>query len=1068
MDIKVSSQTVLPIFLNHSDIWSEVDNRSWVFELTDSSKVWDSKDFEHVIAGIRNIPNIKFENKPEVLEVIAEEGKNAGYVLEVAEVRNISKYCYAESPVVVPHTFTSRIVRVKEQICPVFPLNIASTVRDNRTVAVTSELGNWDDIAKLYFLKKEFVFTDNDSHIRYVIRLTRNVIQSYMTMALSDVTKRPVEYEFTMEVMPSIKSVKFTPEERSAHILSCILRLIQIIRQEAFTIDSKTMKDVIQGYKSLIEPFTPKPRKVYKPNVNVNVNVKGGSGIYGLDLPAGTVEGVESIEKQVDTDKDTDKDTLQNKEDLYLLAPKPVTLEIHHLSDPGSGYGIITIQTGYAVTDKADGERMLMYIDKEGIAYLIDNSLEIKSMGLRTVNKDMFNSLVDGEYVSLDKMTGYISQEKDIFAAFDIYFANNQSVMKLPLITKTAKPSRYEKLKHFFEPVNWQKFPKNTPMEIELRVKTHIAAEGTEMFAACRKMLDMSNNQLPYEIDGLIFTPIALPVFGTYESGGVSIPRGAKWDRVFKWKPSEQNTIDFLVKKVGNPCGLSLNRYQEFELNTGYNAQQIEPVKVLTALQNKYDYKTRNVFEDNYIAKPFKPEPSFGKNRETERAYFPMDQSGRVIALNNDIISDNDIVEIGFDSTKKGAYRWFPLRVRYDKVKKYKKTGTISGNVNDYSTAMNIWRSIHNPVTKEMICGEKRLGIPDETTLEEVVLGSENVYYDKQVEREHALSLNMLNFHTHGIKGMLYGKLKDKNTGSLLELACGKAGDLNRWRTAGIQFILGVDLGLDNIQNPKDGAYTRLRNISTVLEKNSSDVIIKRFNVVFTVGDIAKPLKDGSAAKGIDDDSVKVLKMVYGKEVKGADKVSHILSGKASKGFDAVSIQFAIHYMFENEKLLDGFLSNVSSNLKDGGIFIGTCMDGVSVFRELAKSKGVIEGKKSASGNADDTQYPIWAILRKYEEKTVFDIKPVNAYGKKVDVYLEMTGQLIPEFLVHFDLLCNKCKKFGLELSETGLFDTEYNNYINSNIKFKNKTANIEMENVQKQFSFLNRWFVFTKKSVKT
>ena len=49
---------------------------------------------------------------------------------------------------------------------------------------------------------------------------------------------------------------------------------------------------------------------------------------------------------------------------------------------------------------------------------------------------------------------------------------------------------------------------------------------------------------LPYETDGLIFTPVNEPVkLGTHNT-------------MFKWKPRDMNTIDFQVKWHGSKCGL--------------------------------------------------------------------------------------------------------------------------------------------------------------------------------------------------------------------------------------------------------------------------------------------------------------------------------------------------------------------------------------------------------------------------------------------------------------------------------------------------------------------------------
>lgn len=59
--------------------------------------------------------------------------------------------------------------------------------------------------------------------------------------------------------------------------------------------------------------------------------------------------------------------------------------------------------------------------------------------------------------------------------------------------------------------------------------------------------------------------------------------------------------------------------------------------------------------------------------------------------------------------------------------------------------------------------------------------------------------------------------------------------------------------------------------------------------------------------------------------------------GKGEQGFDISSIQFAVHYMFENEETLEGFARNICECTKKGGIFIGTTFNGKKVFELLKK-----------------------------------------------------------------------------------------------------------------------------------
>ena len=50
-------------------------------------------------------------------------------------------------------------------------------------------------------------------------------------------------------------------------------------------------------------------------------------------------------------------------------------------------------------------------------------------------------------------------------------------------------------------------------------------------------------------------------------------------------------------------------------------------------------------------------------------------------------------------------------------------------------------------------------------------------------------------------------------------------------------------------------------------------------------------------------------------------------------------MQFAIHYLFDRKESLDGLVDNIDENLALGGLFIGTCFDGHTVWNKLKDMK---------------------------------------------------------------------------------------------------------------------------------
>lgn len=814
-------------------------------------------------------------------------------------------------------------------------------------------------------------------HCTFVIEIVRRSNDAYQQMKDADIASQNVEWNIKVLV------------KDTANILKCLMFLYQEITGEEYPMTKQEQEIVLNKYMKLIQPV-----------------------------------------------RDTFKDT-----SYYFLAPKPITLELKNLTDPDVSIGTTSILKNYAVTEKADGERMLLYIDPIGECYLIDSVFEVTKLNVLAVS--LQNSLFDGEYIT--------STKTPIFAIFDVYFIRNENIMKEPLI-----PTRYNKMELTTHPSYWKMNGSNIVIEI----KKHIVAEGSVLFDVCKNILQ--DKSRPYNIDGLVFTPTDLPVFGYYPNQFKNIRgKSVSWDKVFKWKPPDQNTIDFLVKEIdGLYTDKNTNQhYKRFKLYTGYDAKKWEDISVSDGVRRVFSTNIVNESDDDYQARLFKPIQNYTPNISI--AFIPINKSGVAISLEGDVIDTDTIVEMSYilDDTIHPSLRWKANRVREDKTKMLKTTGSLTKTANDLSVALNIWQSIHAPVSVEHIIGQKKVlesVLP--TDIEERMLGINDVYYVREIPRNHMLSVHMFNFHNQGIKSMLYSKSPKKQM--LLELACGMAGDLPRWTYNHFDFVLGIDLVKNNIEGAS-GSYSRfLKQREEFYKRQQRGQRRLHYpTAIFLVGDCALPLETGEAAKGKDHDSEKLLKLLYQSKVD--DHYNYLnkyrIVGKASRQFDMVSCQFAIHYFFRDKSSIEGFFKNVSFNLKKDGIFIATFMDGKKVH-DLFKKRDVVEGKK---GDAT-----VWAIQKEYKSFT-----KASAYGKLINVYLENTRHFIPEYLVHFDVLLEKARERKLELLSDGFFEATFNELygrVQENDDTRNKSLDDDLkalynDTVQTQFSFLNRWVIFKK-----
>jgi len=727
--------------------------------------------------------------------------------------------------------------------------------------------------------------------------------------------------------------------------------------------------------------------------------------------------------------------------DIPLLAPKPITLEKCNLVSPDE-YGSISILKDYTVTEKADGERILMYINNEGNVYLIDNSLKVEDSGIKA-KKEVYNSLIDGEYVRCDKRKDDI--KKNIYAAFDIYYLNNNSLTSLPLIG-----GRNNELAKVIKALDIKK--SNFDFVI---MKNHY--NSGNIINDCREILSNSH-KYPYEIDGLIFTPAKLAVYSYYPSVPVPITPNMTWDRLFKWKPPEQNTIDFLIKFV-EEVKIDGIKYKKVGLYVGFNPLISKEINIDEGLKLRYDknYSRAKFAEErekkrkgeDYIPILFKPVIYYHKN--VEFAFIKIDTKGDIKTEDNNKILNDTIVEFRYDVENK---QWCPLRIRYDKTNLYKK-GIFGKTANSLMVAISVWRSIHNPISKELITGSNSL-LQREIINEGKELEADDIYYTRGIPRKSLLSFDMITFHNLVINEMLYSKPKNKN--NLLELACGQASSLSRWIKEGYNFIFGIDYAKDNIYRPLDGSYARVINEYNKFIKDKNNEKIFFPNIAFAVGDCSLDIKTGVA--GVDDESKELMKIVLNNNYKINKHHYKYIAGKGGNKFDVVSCMFAIHYFFESEGKLEGFLNNVATNIKTNGIFMCTFMDGDIIERELGTT-GIVEGRKKF----DTTNVVIWAIIKRY-------LNDDDNYNKKIDVYIENTRKLIPEYLVKFDFLTQKAREFGLELVESELFSESFNKFKDENINKKGSKQssdiiksmmNLDKDEIQKKFSFFNRWAIFKK-----
>lgn len=1025
---------------------------------TRGKKAISKIDFDNVIKKLKSRGFIIMGTNQHTLKIQTEyTDKNTGIVkdsnvrVEINGVYDIQKYCNTNSINDVIATFNQKsYAKIGDN--SIYPVNIddynfrvsfqKEKIIGSSSAFVNNIKSSWNDNKKIFRLLNRVSFV----HSKYPIRIDMSVVKEShsekteykgrsqfklkpeYTFQTAKVTDNIEKYEIELEIINSkvgIGTEYNDADKLEQMIRKCVIIILSGIQGTNFPVSYNEIQDIGNQYLKLV---------------------------YGTDY----------------------HDRLRLFPQSFI-GPSSTTLQIKHITPVNEDAQYPNIRDNYTVTDKADGMRKLLYISKSSKIYLIDTNMNIQFTGAVTKNIELLETILDGEHIIHNKKGEFIN----LYAAFDIYFINKKDVRNNPFIPNEDEISsdvlnkfRLPLLIDIIKKMNTVSITSDKLPSIRIEHKKFKASnKNITIFKCCNDVLDTSVS-MEYNIDGLIFTPAYLGV-GANKIGETGPKFKKTWNYSFKWKPPHFNTIDFLVTTKKNTNGddfignifqdgvdttsaEQLSQYKTLILRVGFDESKdgyINPCA--DVINNKLP-----TYNDTYTKKDeYKPMPFYPSNPEDAEAYLcnvmlkydKNNEKQLFTTEDNDIFSDGMIVEFSYDMTKDHKWRWTPLRVRYDKTEEYRNGFPMYGNA--YRVANNNWHSIHNPITNTMITtGEN---IPDE-------ISDDTVYYNRITGKSETMALR--NFHTLFVKHMLINSISSRED-KLIDYAVGQGGDINRWITAKLSFVLGIDISKDNIENRINGACARYLNTCKDYKIMPS--------ALFLEGNTQFNIKDGEALR--TERGKQIVNAIFGKGPKDKDKLGlgvYKQYGVASDGFNISSCQFALHYFFQDKKTLNGFLRNVSECTKIGGYFIGGCYDGTKIFKSL---KSVKTGDSISIILENGTK--IWEITKQYNKDDFNEDE--TSLGYEIDVYQETINKKFTEYLVNFDYLTRMMDNYGFSLLTTdeckainipdsiGSFQQLFNLMEQEVKKYPKKKKDyglaLNMNSKEKQISFYNNYFFYKK-----
>lgn len=516
---------------------------------------------------------------------------------------------------------------------------------------------------------------------------------------------------------------------------------------------------------------------------------------------------------------------------------------------------------GFYTTEKLDGVRALVKAKNQD-CYIITNDLHnAKNADIKT--DDI--TIVDAEYYN---ETVYI---------FDVLMVRGVNLTAQPFAIRYKHLADAAKIISAYTSCEVKKF--------EIITQTNMEKVFSGIY----------NAEYEYEIDGLIMT---------------SPNDNYALTKSYKWKPSENNTIDFLVKKAPTSFGMGENVYLLF-------------VGISREMFIKFGITQLSVYGELF--------------ENTNARYFPvhfcpsMDPCAFIFRAEKPFEGENKIVEFVLQNGK-----WEPIRIRLDR----EPGDTYFGN--DFKVAETIY-----------------CNYLDKFALKDLWMAP-TIYFRESATNAYRASNHLRRRVIDNIIKTYFA-----NRQVIIDEACGRGADIQRYLVNGVHNILFIDIDATAI----------------------AELISRKYNVV--KNDRAKAASIYAMVADLNEPNKKTLATIKKFCLPEAD---------------GIMCNFALHYMVANLSAIKNILTLNYELLRSGGYFIFTTFDGAKVFK-LLKNKKMLE-----SWTLSENSRVKYSITKKFMGDKMAD------FGQTISVLLPFTDESYDEYLVNFDVIKKVAEEIGFKM----------------------------------------------------
>ena len=389
----------------------------------------------------RNAYSLKIQN--EFIDQKTGQTKLSLIRAEIHGINDVQNYCKTNTPDEKYTLFTQKMYAKtggSDTIHPVIfdDFNFKVSYQREKRIANTSTLArsilkSWNDNKKTF----RYINRSTLKHPDFPFQIDMSVVKeslkdqsgyiSASTFEAAKVLESPIRYEIEIEVINDLVGPG-TTFNHPKHLMDNLRKMIKIVMSGMqgtnYPISSSEIRSVQRKYYELIHPDEAaehRDRRRDSDNDSDNESDSGNEGERDRDRDQ-TRAKMHARELEHERDRKTPAVILRPK---HFIGPSSYTLQMQNIRPIDPDSKVPNIRLNYSVTEKADGQRKLLFIaPKTGNVYLIDMNMNVQFTGAVSLNSKLYNSLLDGEHILHNKSGDFIN----VFLAFDVYFVHKADI----------------------------------------------------------------------------------------------------------------------------------------------------------------------------------------------------------------------------------------------------------------------------------------------------------------------------------------------------------------------------------------------------------------------------------------------------------------------------------------------------------------------------------------------------------------------------------------------------------------------------------------------------------------